>query len=125
MTLAIVLCGLLAALCVVIAVLLFKGADNLLGEVEPRATWDVDAQEITQSAPAIPATSGSITSTPITRIRLVSNGGRRLGETTITTKRRVSLQQRVGKMKALSNFVASHRDEDGVWVYRRVGVERE
>jgi len=125
MTLAILMCGVLTVLCVVIAVLLFKGADNLLGEVEPRATWDVDAQEITQSAPAIPATSGSITATPITRIRLVSDMGRTLGETTITTKRRVSLQQRVGKMKALSNFVASHRDEDGVWVYRRVGVERE
>ena len=125
MTLAILMCGVLTVLCVVIAVLLFKGADNLLGEVEPRATWDVDAQEITQSAPAIPATSGSITATPITRIRLVSDMGRTLGETTITTKRRVSLQYRVGKMKALSNFVASHRDEDGVWVYRRVGVERE
>jgi hypothetical protein len=120
MTLAIVVCGLLAAASVVIAVLLFRGADNLLGEVEPRATWDVD------SDPGVPVVVSrvSVPSLPETRIRLVSNGGRLLGETSITTRRRVTLQQRVGKARELSNFVASHKDGD-VWVYRRVGVEKE
>ncbi len=129
MTLAIVLCGLLAATCVVIAVLLFKGADNLLGEVAPRQTWDVDAPAVTSSAPLVSAGTASANSPytppPVadgTRIRLVSNAGRLLGETTLTTRRRVSLQHRVGGL--LSNFTVSHKDGD-VWVYRRVGVERE
>lgn len=140
MTLAIVLCGLLVATCAIIAVLLFKGADNLLGEVAPRQTWDVDSgrseptplsvASVSSSPVSATAASSAAIATPITsvappvptRIRLVSNGGRYLGDTTITTRRRVSMQYRIGK--ALSNFTVSHKDGD-VWVYRRVGVERE
>jgi hypothetical protein len=59
---------------------------------------------------------------PRETLRLVSDRGKVLAEVT-TDRRRPVVKHRVGKQ--LTVFVASHRDEDGVMVYRRVGVERE
>ena len=130
MVTAIVLSYLLAVACIVIAVLLLKGADQALAA----ATSLAHVPTLPPVAPSAPATATSpdaplsrpagSQSSPQTRIRLVSNAGRTLDEISVT-KRRVSLQQRVGKARALCNFVASHKDEDDVWVYRQVGVERE
>ncbi len=122
MTLAIVLCFLLAAASVVIAALLFRGADKILDEAEPR----LSSHRATGAAQTHASAGSAATETPKQRLRLVSNSGNFLGETDIAAhRRRNSFTYRVGKAQELSNFVASHRDDDGVWVYRRMGVEKE
>ncbi len=126
MTLAIVLCGLLAATCVVIAMLLFRGADNLLGEVEPRVTWDVDATPPPIVAPAAVAPASAPPSVSSIRLHLVSNSGRPLGSVEVpANKRRMNFLYRLGKSKELSVFVASQKVSATEWTYRRVGVEKE
>jgi hypothetical protein len=124
MTTAIVLSFLLMAACLVIAALLFRGTDpvvdRVLAEVHPAAPATTSVAS-TASAASIALPSRTVS--PSTRIRLVSKGGTLLDEISVT-KRRVSLQQRVGKAQALCNFVASHKEDD-VWVYRQVGTERE
>jgi hypothetical protein len=141
MTTAIVLSFLLMAACLVIAALLFRRPESLvdavLAEVHPSAPAGRTSTSASLSADTARkfslaegerlmgrGTWESPTAPPSqTRIRLVSKGGAVLGETSVT-KRRVSLQQRVGKAQALCNFVASHKEDD-VWVYRQVGTERE
>jgi hypothetical protein len=128
MTLAILMCGVLTVLCVVIAVLLFRGADNLLGEVEPRVAWDssptVAESPTASSAPK--ATPTSISAPSLTRLHLVSNSGRPLGSVEVPAKqRRMNFLYRVGKAKELSVFCASQKLANGDWEYRRVGVEKE
>lgn len=59
-------------------------------------------------------------------IKMVSAKGRWLGTTTIEARhRRATFQYRTGGDQALSNFTADHRESGSVWVYRRIGVERE
>jgi hypothetical protein len=131
MVTAIVLSFLLMAACLVIAVLLFRGTDpvvdRVLAEIAPEAPASYTTPSTSApvaSAPSRVATAaGPLLPALQTRIRLVSKGGTLLGETSVT-KRRVGLQQRVGKAQALCNFVASHKEDD-VWVYRQVGTERE
>lgn len=133
MVTAIVLSFLLAAACIVIAVLLlFRGADRALAAATSLAhvgTLPVVASASANPSPKADSVTGpsAPTLSPVaqTRIRLVSNAGRHLGDAEIPAKaRRASFTQRVGKARELSNFVASHRDGE-VWVYRRVSVERE
>jgi hypothetical protein len=121
-TLAIVLSFLLGGACLVIAALLFAGAKSLR-ESEPVAP---------AVTPSVPVAAAPVVAPPepplvpeTVAIRLVSNGGRHLGDTVIPLRaRRVNLQRRVGKARELSTFVASHKDGEA-WTYRRVGVERE
>lgn len=59
-------------------------------------------------------------------LKLVSGSGRReLGVYTCEDNRRPSSVTARAADGTLSNFVASHQDVRGQWVYRRVGVERE
>jgi hypothetical protein len=120
MTTAIVLSFLLMAACLVIAALLFRGTDPLVDRVLAEVAPVAPEQRPTPALTLLPSASAIA---PQTRIRLMSKHNTVLDEISVT-KRRVSLQQRVGKAKALCNFVASHKEDD-VWVYRQVGTERE
>lgn len=118
-TILIAACAMLvvAGLLIAAVALVFMGADTAPTEktipfVPPLPKMPVQAvPELRRADP------------PQQRIRLVNERGRFLGETTVE-RRRVSLTHRVGKAKALTQFVADHRAEDGVWVYRRVGTEK-
>jgi hypothetical protein len=101
----------------VVAYLLLRGADQMLSSA-------THLPSVHTAAPEPPApTLVSALQPSQTRIRLVSNSGKHLEDVSVT-RRRVSLQQRVGKAQELCNFVASHKEDD-VWVYRQVETERE
>lgn len=66
----------------------------------------------------------NVSSSTVT-LRLVDDRGGELGEVDIEAKRREPSFQHRTKDGRLSVFVADKQGDDGVWVYRRVGVERE
>jgi hypothetical protein len=123
-TAMIALCMVLGVLCVIAGVgyLLLRGANNLAEVAET-----LPVAPVVQAEPPRPVkVTEPVKAEPKIRLRLVSHGGRYLGETVIPAKqRRNSFTYRVGKAKELSNFVASQRLPNGEWEYRRVGVERE
>lgn len=88
-----------------------------------------EAAEAKLAAHTCPVVDAAQAPAPVTEsqilLRLVSNSGRFLGETTIPARsRRNTLRHRVKPTQELSNFVADRKDGD-VWIYRRVGVEKE
>lgn len=70
----------------------------------------------------VPPPPAPVTPLPTTHVRFVSGSGRLLGDTTIRGRRAQSYRYRAEGLMGV--FVASQA-EDGVWIYRRVGVERE
>jgi hypothetical protein len=77
---------------------------------------------VPQPAPE-PPPPPSVKPVPLVKMRFVSGSGRVLGETTFRGRRPATFTYRTGD-GLLSNFVCSTCD-DGTWVYRRIGVERE
>lgn len=97
-----------------------------------RGVSERDAPPVPSPAPPSPVSVPELvapkpTKTPKVGLRLVSAKGRPLVEQPVVidaANRRAVYRHRT-KDGQVSVFVADHRGEDGIWIYRRVGVERE
>src|SRR5687768_15879516 len=117
----------LAVISIVFAVALLFGVWLLIrGTQEPPAQV-VPVQPVSPPVMEPKAAAPALTPRPAPQLRvcLVSAKGRALGEVRIDARQRRPVLRHRTKDELLSVFVADRQRDDGVWEYRRVGVERE
>lgn len=115
-------CLLAAAVFALVAIVL---AVVFLGGAEPERL-PPPPERAPEPVPVPSQHARATTTQPRVTLRLVSGSGRRsLGSVTLDPRARRSTWRQKTDDGMVSVFVADRQHDDGTWVYRRVGVERE